>query len=623
MPTLVVLAVELAFRSRQLWSLEWYSAEGGSLGARLAGSHALAWVGAALHSAILWGSLVVLAGAARPIRHVGAGALFTLFTAALGAQTAFRSRWAVYLSRDATELSAHPVWSVFGSLRADAVTLSCFVGAALGALASLFLARKFLRPGRRAVGASGLLAIAAITAALFVPVSYRGPQATTPDLLWFNAVSFAVRGPEAERVDMSSAQLRAPLALRPLQANPSRSRNVVLILQESQRADVTCIAYDADCTLATPFSNVAAKERLPLLNLRANGSATTIAMNGLFTGLPPTAPAEVLRHAPNLFEIAAAAGYDTAYFTSHHLMFANMWLLVESLPRGRVALGTHLDPRADMWRGAEDALLTKHVAEAWSHLREPFFIVVHYSNIHAPRHLGHGDEPFQPASDEKTNRAHYFNGYKNTVRQSDEAVGALIDYVRASASGDRTVLVYTADHGESNGEHGQGCDHGCTVFDEEVRVPGWVDAPASTLSDAERAALSAARMDYVFHTDVAPTLLDLLGLWDNPALADVRGLMIGEPLTRALPQERLPVPLSNVSYVWERGLPSYGLMSGRFKLIGRHREPGYHCYDIEADPMESRPMASGCEELMEEAQALYGIPPSEFTRLADRAARQR
>ncbi len=622
-PTIVVLMVELFFRAAQLWSFDWMARGETSVSGAMAGSHALAWLGSVLHSATLWGSLLVITTSRGPSRHAGAVSFFVLFTVALGVQCAFRSRWAVYLSRDATELSAYPVWSVFGSLRGDLVMVGWVAAAACAAAGSVAFGRRVLRPSKRISRIAGVVATIALTSSFVVPVSYRGAQATTPDLLWFNAASYAIRGPEAERVDMSSAQLRSPIVVPPLHADPTRPRNVVLILQESQRADVTCTAYDTDCSLATPFTNRAAKDRLPLLNMRSNASATTIAMNVLFTGLPPTAPSEVLRRAPNLFEIAAAAGYHTAYFTSQHLMFANMWLLVESLPRGQITLGTHLDPRADMWRGAADDRLTNHVNDAWSSLREPFFVVVHYSNIHAPRHLGHGDEPFQPASDQKTDRAQYFNGYKNTVRQSDQAVGAFVEHVRSSTSGDRTIIVYTADHGESNGEHGQGCDHGCTLFDEEVRVPGWVDAPGITLSEAERAAIEAARNDYLFHTDLAPTLLDLLGLWDNEALADVRERMIGEPLTRTRSASRPAVPLSNVSYVWERGLPSYGLMAGAYKLIGRHREPGYQCYDIEQDPTETRPLAMGCEALREQADALYGVAPSEFTNLKGHVVSQR
>lgn len=616
-PTLVVLAVELGFRAEQLSTFDWFAPGAGSVASSLAGAHALSWLVSLVLGAVLWSAVLIVSASRGALARTAASAVFVaLFTIALGAQCAFRARWAVYLSRDATELSTSPAWSALGSLRPVVPNLAWFAAMATLSVACVVLARRHLRPSARSVRIASALAAASVVAALFMPVSYRGAQATTPDLLWFNAVSFAARGPESERVDMSSPQLRAPRALPPLEARPSKPRNVLLVLQESQRADVTCISPDATCDLATPFTNAAAPNRLGLENLRSNGSATTIAMSVLFTGLAPTAPATDLHRAPNLFEIATAAGWDVAYFTSHHLMFANMWLLVESLPRDRVTLGTHLDPRADMWRGAEDAALTERVTQSLSDLREPFFLVVHYSNIHAPRHAGHGEEPFQPASDEKTDRAQYFNGYKNAVRQSDQAVGALVQRLRENPVGERTVVLYTADHGEANGEHTQGCDHGCTLFEEEVRVPGWVDAPRGTLSDEEHQALTNAREEYVFHTDLAPTLLDLMGLWDEAGLSETRAAMIGRPLTRPHDAEPRLVPLSNVSHVWERGLPSYGLMSGRFKLIGRHREPGYRCFDVEADPLEQQPLDAGCEALRTAADELYGVPPSDFTKLA-------
>jgi arylsulfatase A-like enzyme len=385
-------------------------------------------------------------------------------------------------------------------------------------------------------------------------------------------------------------------------------------LQESLRADVTCIEYDPACALATRATNAAAPERLPLVNVRANGSATAVAMAVLFTGLDPTAPKARLLEAPTMWEYAHAAGYDTAYFGSQHLMFANMWLWVEGVPSGRITLGTHLDTQADMFSGADDRMLSRSVAAALPALREPFFAVVHYANVHTPRRWDPEPGPFSPARQDKADRGEYFNGYKNAVHRSDSAVAELLRALRASPAGPRTVVVFTADHGEAMWEHGQGCDHGCTLFDEETRVPAWIDAPEGTLSPAERAAAAAARGAHLFHVDIAATLLDLLGVWDAPALAPFRRRMLGQPITRPEREERT-IPMSNVSHVWERGVPSYGLMRGRLKLAGRHREPGFSCFDVEADPEEAKSLPDACADLKRAAAEVYGRPPSDFDRL--------
>ena len=57
---------------------------------------------------------------------------------------------------------------------------------------------------------------------------------------------------------------------------------------------------------------------------------------------------------------------------------------------------------------------------------------------------------------------------------------------------ERTVVVFLSDHGEQIGEHGQ-TGHTWNLYDDEIRVPMWIDAPAGTLTDDEAAHLRAAR----------------------------------------------------------------------------------------------------------------------------------
>src|SRR4030095_4419815 len=104
---------------------------------------------------------------------------------------------------------------------------------------------------------------------------------------------------------------------------------------------------------------------------------------------------------------------------------------------------------------------------------------------------------------------------------SDIAVGRLIDHVRASDKGSRTVLFYTSDHGEALREHWQ-LGHTSSLYDEEIKVPGWIDAPPGTLSSEEETSVRDAAHQLLWHYDLHATMLDLLGIWDAPELAPFR-----------------------------------------------------------------------------------------------------
>jgi arylsulfatase A-like enzyme len=170
------------------------------------------------------------------------------------------------------------------------------------------------------------------------------------------------------------------------------------------------------------------------------------------------------------------------------------------------------------------------------------------------------------------------------------------------------VIVFTADHGEAFREHGQ-LGHTGAVLDEEIHVPAWIDAPRGTLAAAEEAALRAARDEIRFHTDVTPTVLDLMGLWDEPALARYREAMVGRSLLRPLPGPAT-VALSNCSGIWGCAFKNWGMMRGPMKLEAREWDRTWHCYDVIADPREERDLGpEACGDLPTLADGLFGGPP--------------
>src|SRR5690606_13015333 len=115
--------------------------------------------------------------------------------------------------------------------------------------------------------------------------------------------------------------------------------------------------------------------------------------------------------------------------------------------------------------------------------------------------------------------------------------------------------------------------------------PGWIDAPEGTLAPEEEASVRSAREAYVSHLDLAPTFLDLLGIYDDPSLAPFRAKMVGHPLTR--PERTLrPLPLTNCSWLWQCDFRNGGMMQGPVRLEAREWDAEYHCVDVSRDELE-------------------------------------
>ncbi|MCC6553646.1 MAG: sulfatase-like hydrolase/transferase [Polyangiaceae bacterium] len=577
--------------------------------------HALGYAATFAASALFWGVLLYAAARRRGAVKAVTGALFVvLFTLAAGVQGGFHAFYNLYCSVDSQIHSKSIPWSIVGTLPLSRpIVLLHFVLALGFALIVLAHARRVVRPRPIPHLIASLLVPGVLAGVTQIPVSYRVWQSSAPDMIYFHGIVGVVK----EHLDITHdspdlrVQKRDPERVPALTPRPSRPRNVLLILQESQRADVTCVEYDPACPLATPFSNAAAPRRMPLHQMRAHDSTTAISISNIWSGVVPTERRDLLHSVPLLWDYAHAAGMDTAYWTSQNLIFGNARLYVQDIPVSHRAVATELDPRADLDYGAYDRLLADRVIEEWGELEEPFFAVAHLSNVHYPYVCDERHCPFQPSEmskDAEKNEA-FRNYYKNVVYLSDMAVGRIIDHVRSTESGSRTVIVFTSDHGESFREHWQ-MGHTSSLYDEEIRVPTWIDAPEGTLSPEEEASIKRARDDFVYHLDLAPTFLDLMGLWDDPALAPFRARMIGHPITR--PERTVqPVPLTNCTWVWECEFRNWGMMQGPMKVEAREWDGEFHCFDVLNDPDELNNLGeAGCGALPDLARALFHEMPN-------------
>jgi arylsulfatase A-like enzyme len=92
--------------------------------------------------------------------------------------------------------------------------------------------------------------------------------------------------------------------------------------------------------------------------------------------------------------------------------------------------------------------------------------------------------------------------YLGLVTLVDRAVGAILDALEESGQADHTIVVFTSDHGDMMGDHGQFAKG--VLYEEAVRVPLLLRVPW----------LQRERRDIggnFSQIDLVPTLLDLLG----------------------------------------------------------------------------------------------------------------
>ena len=592
-----------------LWTLLADLARRGSFIAHFKAEHRAFYLASLGASFVFWSLLTFMTSRRRGVvRYVFSVVFLVLFTLSSGVQAGFFSIYRTYDSAEADVYTHSFFWPVVGNLPFGRVMIWVHFGVAIviGGMV-LFLSRAYVRPRRLALFVVLPFALAALVAIRFVKSSYRPTQASTSDVLYFHAVvaSYEEQLHVTKMADRTRPQRRHPAPVPKLTSTNTKPRNVLFILQESQRFDVTCTEYTPDCQLATRASNRAVPARAPFLRWHSLGSSTSLACMTLWTGLLPSDPLVDLESAPTIFRYAKAAGYQTAYFTSQHLIFQNMRLQVQDEPLDQFAIATTLNMKAAWETGARDSSLSDYVIDHWDQLPEPFFVMVHYSNQHQPYVEDPNQSPFgfdeTKPMDSLTNQV---QRNKNVVYLSDLAVGRLLEKVRRSESGKRTVIMYTSDHSEGMGDHGWS-GHTVSLFESEIHVPAWLDAPPGVLSDAELAHVRERKTAWLTHADMAPTFLDLIGAWDAPELAAFRKKMVGVPLTRAL-QEPVAIPLTNNSWIWESNQRNWGYIRGHLKVFGTEGKKHYRCFDLDADPGEDHDLGEeACGDLPALTRALF------------------
>jgi arylsulfatase A-like enzyme len=291
---------------------------------------------------------------------------------------------------------------------------------------------------------------------------------------------------------------------------------------------------------------------------------------------------------------------ESAYYTSQNLLFGNSGTWLEGAPWTRHVSATQIEADATYEVGADDGKLVDYVLGDIGALKEPYLAIVHLSNTHFPYKIDPDDMPFTP-QEEATGPGYeneIKNRYQDSIYMQDKALGRLLRELKKRPEAGRMVTVYVSDHGEQMHEKGA-VGHTGTLFDPEIRIPFWIDAPRGTLTDSEREHLVALRTAPVTHLDVFPTMMDLLGFWDAPELTAFRAEAAGTSLLRGGSNPNRPVVLSNCTELWACAFKNWGAMQGTRKLIAHQGDRAWNCYDVSTDPQEEQQLGiSACADLL-------------------------
>lgn len=261
---------------------------------------------------------------------------------------------------------------------------------------------------------------------------------------------------------------------------------------------------------------------------------------------------------------------------------------------------------------------------------EKLFVWLHYSDPHAP-YLLPGDfanpflgdasysgsetvvleNPRATALGERRDLKHYVASYDANILFTDSFIGKILERLESLDLLRDSLVVFTADHGESLGEHGYYFGHGRLPHNPGSHVPLFFHFADSDRRSAVGDRRVSAKVELV---DLYPTLRDLLV--PGKEVPGLEGKSLA-PFFAEPPQPERETTLGLAFSQAGGGSPLTHFRSvqdSRFKLVyhpplptkNRTRPERWELYDLMKDPGETNDLLGGLSQLPEAGNASPG-----------------
>ena len=188
--------------------------------------------------------------------------------------------------------------------------------------------------------------------------------------------------------------------------------------------------------------------------------------------------------------------------------------------------------------------------------RSPWFLWIHCWDPHTP---------YEPPEPFKTQYKEHL--YEGEVAYVDLALGKLLDHLKENSLFDSTLIIFTGDHGESLGQHGEKT-HGFFAYNSSTWIPLIISHPETVPSRVGH---------YVSHIDIFPTVCDVLGI-EKPSFLQGISLL---PALKGMKLPERPIYFESLYPYYSRGwAPLKGFILEKKKFID---SPLPELYDLDHD----------------------------------------
>ncbi|GEM_PF-5732073 len=323
--------------------------------------------------------------------------------------------------------------------------------------------------------------------------------------------------------------------------------NVLFIVVDTLRADVFSPwrSQEKDALKVTPFLDTFLSDAITFERSYAQASGTLLSMPSMFRSLE--ANTALTKYGRPIGQRFSEEGFRT-------FAVVNNFFIEPRYKRTRGLLDGFEDVQVYQKRSQNDLQgMSQHAFEKYKD--EKWFAWIHFYNMHHTAFDGTflKGMPKKPA-------------YKRAAKWLDDQMKALVADLKRKKLLSHTIIVFTADHGESFGKKGRR-GHGGTVLEDEIRVPLAIKIPGLKGRHIKGS---------VGNVDLLPTLLDLVRLPRDPTLA-------GRSLVPYLEKDKVP---DSSYYLTNIPKDEVAILRGSHKLVLKTKKGILQLFDLAKDPLE-------------------------------------
>ncbi len=352
--------------------------------------------------------------------------------------------------------------------------------------------------------------------------------------------------------------------------------NVLFICVDTLRHDH--LGYAGHDLPVSPNIDALAARGLVFTNAYSQAGWTLPAMATLFTGLYPSATGatglllSLKEDLPTVAGILLDEGYDTRGFVSNLVLTPG-----HGLNSGFQKFDFSVLQAGHPHKTSTAERISDLAIDDLDRLEEPFFMWVHYFDPHF-EYLEHDE--WNEFGDEPIGR------YDQEIAFTDHHIGRLLDALNERGMLERTIVIFTSDHGEEFGEHG-GQFHD-TSYQEVMRVPLVFAGPGIASGSTDVLAQQI---------DMLPTVLSMLGVDAMPEGLQGSDLLSGTYESSPVFMERDHPPAYHQRAIVDGNLKLVAIAPADTNLIpwavrGTFSEiqnvsVGTYLFDLSEDPAET------------------------------------